>query len=108
MASSIEFVEYVCEQICSAGNIHYKKMFGEYGIYCDEKVIGTICNNTFYLKVVPETKNAMVGISLGEPYPSAKPCYIIESFHDKAFLEEIIQITTKALPTPKQKKPKLK
>lgn len=29
MASKVEFVEYVCDQINDAGNITYKKMFGD-------------------------------------------------------------------------------
>ena len=32
MASSEEFVEYVCCQISDAGNIRYRKMMGEYCI----------------------------------------------------------------------------
>lgn len=40
MASRIDFVEYVCEQMSGAGIITYKKMFGEYGVYCDGKIIG--------------------------------------------------------------------
>ena len=35
MASTLEFAEYVCDQISGAGSITYKKMFGEYGIYCN-------------------------------------------------------------------------
>jgi len=44
MASNIEFVEYVCDQISDAGNIIYKKMFGDYGVYCNNKIIGLIIN----------------------------------------------------------------
>lgn len=29
MSSTMEFVEYVCDQMGGAGNIKYKKMFGE-------------------------------------------------------------------------------
>ena len=35
---SIELIESVCEQIGGAGEITYKKMFGEYGIYCNGKI----------------------------------------------------------------------
>ena len=45
MASSIDYVLYVCEQLSIAGNISYRKMFGEYAIYCDGKVLGLICDN---------------------------------------------------------------
>ena len=37
MASTVEFVEYVCDQASGAGSIAYKKMFGEYSIYCNAK-----------------------------------------------------------------------
>lgn len=50
MASSPEFVEYVCEQLSGAGEITYKKMFGEYGIYCNGKIIGVVCDDQFFLK----------------------------------------------------------
>ena len=32
MASSLEFVSFVTEQLSGAGTITYKRMFGEYGI----------------------------------------------------------------------------
>ena len=35
MASDISFVEFIVEQIENAGEITYKKMFGEYGLYSD-------------------------------------------------------------------------
>lgn len=50
LASNLEFVEYVCAQISAAGDITYMKMFGEYGVYCDGKVIGVICDNQFFVK----------------------------------------------------------
>ena len=34
MASSIEFVQYAAEQMSDVGEITYRKMFGEYGLYC--------------------------------------------------------------------------
>ena len=30
MASNVEFVEYVCEQIAPCGGVRYRKMFGDY------------------------------------------------------------------------------
>ena len=50
MASSVDFVEYVCGQISGAGNIAYKKMFGEYAVNCNGKVVGLICDNQFFVK----------------------------------------------------------
>ena len=35
MASKKEFAEFVVKQLGDAGTITCRKMFGEYGIYCD-------------------------------------------------------------------------
>ena len=50
MGTSKEFADYVCDQLMVAGNISCKKMFGEYGVYLDEKIVGLICDNQFFLK----------------------------------------------------------
>jgi DNA transformation protein and related proteins len=41
MASDLNFVEYVRDQINEAGQISFKKMFCEYAIYYGEKIIAT-------------------------------------------------------------------
>ena len=52
MSTSKEFVEYVCEQIHEVGFLRYKKMFGEYMIYVNDKPILLVCDNTVYIKKV--------------------------------------------------------
>ena len=43
MASNPDFVQYIADQCAGAGEITVKKMFGDYGIYCDGIIIGLIC-----------------------------------------------------------------
>jgi len=50
MASDQNFVDFVIEQIQNIGTISAKKMFGEYGIYCDGKLFGVICDNKLFIK----------------------------------------------------------
>ena len=50
MASNPDFVQYIADQCSGAGEITVKKMFGDYGIYCDGLIFGLICDNRFYLK----------------------------------------------------------
>lgn len=57
MASSLDFVEYVYSQICSAGNITYKKMFGEYGFYYDGKFLPVQAIISFLLKLRRREEN---------------------------------------------------
>ncbi len=52
MSTSKEFVEYVCEQIHEVGFLRYKKMFGEYMIYVNDKPILLVCDNTVYIKKI--------------------------------------------------------
>ena len=45
MASNEDFVQYIADQCGGAGEIVTKKMFGDYGIYCDGKIFGLICDD---------------------------------------------------------------
>lgn len=106
MASSLEFVEYVCEQIRNAGEISYKKMFGEFGIYCDGKLIGSICDNQFFVKKTEEGQALLEDFVEAPPYPGAKPQFLMESLEDHQLLSMLIKQTHDALPMPKPKKKK--
>ena len=55
MATTTDFIEYVCEQLSSVGAIRYRKMFGEYGIYCNRKIVGVICDDQLFLKITEKT-----------------------------------------------------
>ena len=48
MATKPEYAAYVCDQLRGAGEVAARKMFGEYGLYCDGKVIGLICDNQLF------------------------------------------------------------
>ncbi|TYQ15272.1 UNVERIFIED_CONTAM: TfoX/Sxy family transcriptional regulator of competence genes [Acetivibrio alkalicellulosi] len=106
MASSIEFVEYVCDQINGAGHITYKKMFGEYGIYCNAKIIGLICNDQFFVKETNSGRNLLDEIIEDSPYTGAKPHFVIDCLDNKDFLTEFIKATYEELPMQKTKKKK--
>jgi TfoX/Sxy family transcriptional regulator of competence genes len=104
MASSLDFVEYVCGQISQAGNIAYKKMFGEYAIYCNGKVIGLICDNQFFAKKTTAGKTLFPAGEEAPPYEGAKPYLVIDCLDDREFLTDFISKTCDSLPVPKPKK----
>lgn len=107
MASSLEFVEYACDQMREAGEIRYRKMFGDYTVYCGGKVIGLICDNTFYMKKT-KAGASLLGTTAEEapPYSGAKPYFVIEDLDDRAALCELIRQSYEELPMPKPKKKK--
>lgn len=106
MASSKEFVEYVCEQIGRAGEITYRKMFGEYGVYCNGKIVMLVCDNQCFLKQTEAGKKILTEIVEVPPYQGAKPYFLIENLEDKNYLEELIKATYEELPEPKPRKHK--
>lgn len=106
MASSLDFVEYVCGQIGGAGKITYKKMFGEYGVYCDGKIIGVICDNQFFVKKTEEGAAVCPDCEEAAPYTGAKAHFLIESVDDRDLMARFISATYDELPQPKPKKKK--
>ena len=109
MASDQNFVDFVLEQIKNAGEIIAKKMFGEYGLYADEKLFGLICDNKLYIKPTNSGRQFIENVVEAPPYEGAKPSFLIEDkIEDGDWLSELIRISLKELPAPKPKKQKKK
>ncbi len=104
MASSKEFVEYAMEQLRDAGLVSYRKMFGEYGWYCDGKFLGVICDDQLFVKITPETDAAFPDVPKAPPYEGAKDYFLIEDIDDREQLVKLAQATWEALPEPKPKR----
>ena len=106
MSSKIEFVEYIAEQCRGAGEITYKKMFGEYGLYCGGKIFALICDDQFFVKITDEVKARYPELPEQPPYDGAKNYFLVEDVDNTEFLTELVAATCNALPEPKPKKPK--
>ncbi len=105
MASDLIFVEFIIDQIDSTESITFKKMFGEYAIYCGNKIVALVCDNQLFVKPT-EKGRAFIGDVVEAPsYPGAKPSFLIEAkFENREWLSRLIQVTAKELPEPKPKK----
>ena len=105
MSTSQSTLDYILDQT-SAAKVSARKMFGEYTLYCNEKVVGLVCDDTLYIKITPLGKE-YVGEHYheGPPYQGAKPAMVIgsEQIEDEEWLVELISITEKNLPMPKPK-----
>lgn len=108
MASNLEYVEYVCDQLSGAGVISYKKMFGDYCVYCDGKVFGLICDDQLFIKKTAAGLAVIPDCELAAPYEGAKPHLLIENVDDRELMAKFISATCDELPMPKPKKKKLK
>jgi TfoX/Sxy family transcriptional regulator of competence genes len=108
MASNADFVQYIADQCSGAGEIVVRKMFGDYGIYCDGKIFGLICDNGFYLKPTDAVRPMLREVALRPPYDGAKDYFYISDVDDRDYLTAIIKATIPALPKPRAKKNPLK
>ena len=107
MATDLEFMEFLADQMAGAGEIAYRKMFGEYAVYCGGKVVALVCDNRLFVKPTAAGR-AFIGAPVEAPaYPGAKNSFLIEdAFEDREWISELIRITVRELPAPKPKKSK--
>jgi len=109
MATSQSTIDFLLDQLSALRAARAHKMFGEYALYCDEKVVALVCDNQLFVKITPAGK-ALLGARYqeGEAYPGAKPSMLIDAdeIEDGERLCTLVRVTAAALPPPKAKKPK--
>lgn len=105
MATSEDFINYICEQIKGVGEIRYRKMFGEYLIYVNDKPVITVCNNTAFVKKVEDISELMKDAEIGFPYKDAKEHYILD-IDNSQLTKTIVEKVEKVTLVPKKKKEK--
>ena len=104
MASDREFVTFVCEQLRGAGEVSSKRMFGEAAIYHQDKVVGLVCDNQFFLKPTEPGRLKIGSPTEAAPFPGASNWFLMADIDDPEFLADLVRTTAAALPMPKQKK----
>ncbi len=106
MATQQSTIDYIIDQVASAGTITSRKMFGEYALYCDGKVVALVCDDTLFVKITPAGRD-FVGSHYKEgfAYEGARPSMEIteEQIEDRQWLSELIRITAENVPAPKAK-----
>ena len=108
MASDKSFVEYIVDQIENTGQITFKKMFGEYAVYCNGKVVALVCDNQLFVKPTEGGRDFIGDVVEAPAYTGAKPSFLIDDrIEDREWISNLIRITFKELPEQKTKKKKI-
>lgn len=104
MSTQKETVDYILEKLRSP-RFSAQKMFGEYALYCDGKVVGLVCDDTLFIKILPASEKLEKLCEKGPPYPGAKPYYIVEERQLETLedLPTILISIAASLPHKKQK-----
>ena len=105
MGTRAETMEFLADQLGGLPNIRYRKMFGEYGLYCDEKVVAFVCDDELFVKPTEAGRSY-----IGEPdeapaYPGSKLYFRVsgDRWEDRDWLAGLIEATAAVLPLPKPK-----
>jgi hypothetical protein len=115
MATSVDYIEFVTGQIRDCGAVRYKKMFGEYMVYVNDKPLLLVCDDTVFVKQrpdVPELARILQDAEKGFPYspekyPGVREHYILDI--DNAELAcEVVAALEPVTPIPKPRKKKEK
>ena len=105
MATELSFVDYVLETARLGDRLSYRKLFGEYALYLDDKVVAFACDNSLFIKPSRAVATLAPDLPQGPPYPGAKDYPIAdELLDDPDALRRLIEETAALMPLPKPKK----
>ena len=103
MATDPATIDFLCDQMAGAG-VSARKMFGEYAIYCDGKVVALVCDNQLFLKPTPGARALIAAPHEAPPYPGAKLHFRIEEeLDDPDLLAQLVRTVASDLPASKSK-----
>ena len=105
MATTNEYIEYVCEQIRGIGDVRYKKMFGEFMVYVNDKPVIIVFDNTAFVKKLECIEDVMKNAEIGFPYNGAKEHYVLD-IDNSDFCRNVVSEIEKVTPVPKPRKKK--
>lgn len=105
MSSQQKTVDYILEQSAEAGSMTARRMFGEFGLYCDGKVVAFVCDDQLFLKPTDAGRAFLGAVTEAPAYPGSKMYFLIEGdrWDDADWLAGLIKTTADALPAPKPK-----
>lgn len=107
MATSEDYIIFVVEQISTDFPVRYRKMFGEYMVYVNNKPVLLVCDNTVYVKELDYIAEEMETAEVGIPYDGAKEHYILD-IENPELVNVVIEKLGEVTPVPKPRKKKVK
>lgn len=108
MATQQQTVDFIIEQVSTAGVIRSRKLFGEYALYCNEKVVAFICDDQLFIKPTHAGRSFISTPHEAAPYRGAKLYFQIpqERWDDYEWLTQLVRITADTRPMPQSKRTK--
>lgn len=107
MASDLTTVTFIVDQSGLGPRLAFRRMFGEYALYLQGKVVAFVCDNKLFLKPT-DAGRALLGTPTEAPaYPGSKMHFLLEGELDEPeLLRRAFEVTASALPLPPPKPPR--
>jgi TfoX/Sxy family transcriptional regulator of competence genes len=107
MSTSPSTIEHILSRVGDSLEVSARKMFGEYGLYLDGRMVAMVCDDTLFVKALPETIACLGDHEVRSPYPGAKPHAVVDErfMAGPGRLAELLRCAWAVTPVPK-KKPK--
>lgn len=105
MSTDHDFIDYVAEQIGIGSCLSHRKMFGEYALYVDDKMVAFACDNSLLVKPSAAASELAPELPQRPPYPGAKDYPVAdELLDDSEAIRRLILQTAELMHPPKLKK----
>ena len=72
MASQRSTIDYIVEQMGGPRLVSARKMFGEYGLFCDGKMVALVCDDQLFVKPTPAGRYCET-LTRARPIPVQNP-----------------------------------
>ncbi|MCB0882607.1 MAG: TfoX/Sxy family protein [Thermoleophilia bacterium] len=99
MASDAGTAQFILDQLCPL-DVRVRRMFGEFALYCDERVVGFVCDDELFVKRTDGPGDMAADLPLGRPYPGAKEYLRVpgDRLENRDWLQDLVRATAAAVP----------
>jgi TfoX/Sxy family transcriptional regulator of competence genes len=107
MSTRPETMEALLDALRAAGPLSARRMFGEYALYLDERVVALVCEDQLFVKPTPGARASLPDAALAPPYPGAKDHLLAgDALDDPDPVAAALRAAAAEVPLPKPRKPK--
>src|SRR5450830_349751 len=102
MSTSKETIAFLLSQL-EPLDVRARAMFGEYGVYCDEKFVALVCDDAFFLKPTDAAEPFAADLTPAPAYPGSNDYLAAgaDLVEDAEQFQALVKATAERLPVPK-------
>ena len=109
MATSAATAAHMLDAMSGAAGVSVRKMFGEYGVFLDGRMVAVICDDQLFLRPTPGTRALLPDVVEAIPFHGAKPYLLLgDELDDSDLIAAALNRAAQDLPLPKPKSPRKK